>query len=108
MRLVIDSDAHGETALFLAAIDGKYAVRGQGADGLRVAVVHLKDLRLLGICIQCRLKDGGFPEFLAHQAAQLRLVHDRLGKDVACARECIGGGRYILLCIHVGSCDVFG
>ena len=105
---MIDGDAHGETALLLPAIDGEDAVGGQGSDGLRVTVVHLKDLRLLGVGIQCRLKDSGLPEFLTHQAAQLRLVHNRLGEDVTRACKRVGGGRYILFGIHKGSGDILG
>ena len=106
--LVVDSDADNETALFLTAIDGENPMRGKCADGLAVAVVHLKDLCILGIGIERRFKDGTSPKLFAHEAAQLRLVHDRLGEDITRTRKCVSNCWDFLFCIYIRCSSFLG
>ena len=105
---VIDDNAHGETALLLAAIDGENAMGGERANGFAVAVIHLKDLRILCIHVQRRFEYGIFPKLFTHEAAQLRLVHYGLRKDITGTRKRIVGGRYFLFSIYVRGCKLLG
>ena len=83
-------------------------MRGKCADRLAVAVVHLKDLCILGIGIERRFKDSTVPKLLTHEAAQLRLVHDRLGEDIACTRKCVGDRWDFLFCIYIWCSNFLG
>ena len=104
--LVVEGEADREAALLLSAIDGENPMRGECADGLAVAVVHLKDLCILGIGVERRLKDSVPPKLLAHEATQLRLVHDRLGEDITGTRKCVGDCWDFLFCIYI-RCSCF-
>ena len=89
---MIYADVYGETALPLTAVDGEDTVRGEGTGGLTVAVIHRKGIRSLRRVVKGCLKDSSAPVYVAQGTSHLCLVHDLLGKNVACPCQCVGRG----------------
>ena len=101
--LEVEVELHLEAAELLAAVDGEDAVRGQLMHGLAVVSVHLEGLRGLGggVLDEFRREYGKVPDTAAHILAQLRVLHRRLGDDVAGTGEGVFRRLYALFRIDV-------
>ena len=101
--LEVEVELHLEAAELLAAVDGEDAVRGQLMHELAVVSVHLEGLRGLGggVLDEFRREYGKVPDTAAHILAQLRVLHRRLGDDVAGTGEGVFRRLYALFRIDV-------
>ncbi len=82
-------------------------MRRQRADGLAVVRVHQERLRVLGLLAvlvldDLRLERARLPELLAQLLAELRVLADDFGDDVACACESVLGRLDAFFCVNEG------
>ena len=82
-------------------------MRRQRADGLAVVGVHQERLRVLGLLAvfvggEFRLQRACLPELLAQLLAELRVLADDFGNDVARACEGVFGGFDAFFCVNEG------
>ena len=102
----INLDEEVEDGLGLAAANGQHAVRGDGLYRLAIVIVHLEFFLLVDRVERFLADDDAFLEQeLAQCLAEVGVLTDGLGDDVAGAFESVLDGGHFLFGADKGGCE---